>query len=191
MDINIPKDFDSENTPECQGIEEAVKRFENIMLSRIYVQQRLGDRLKNSIRIGMVILFLLAISIFTLLLTLSIQINRVGESIVHMNQSFGGIAQNMNRIDSYMTNMESQVAYLPKIKDKTEIFDQQMGLMNHDFLVIKNEIRAMSDNISLIENKMKSMSYSISQMDDRVGLMTQDTHRMSKPAKNINKLFPF
>ncbi len=191
MDINIPKDFDSENTPECQGIEEAVKRFENIMLSRIYVQQRLGDRLKNSIRIGMVILFLLAISIFTLLLTLSIQINRVGESIVHMNQSFGGIAQNMNRIDSYMTNMESQVAYLPKIKDKTEIFDQQMGLMNHDFLVIKNEIRAMSDNISLIENKMKSMSYSISQMDDQVGLMTQDTHRMSKPAKNINKLFPF
>jgi uncharacterized protein YoxC len=191
MDINIPKDFNSKNTPECQGIEEAVKRFENIMLSRIYVQQRLGDRLKNSIRIGMVILFLLAISIFTLLLTLSIQINRVGESIVHMNQSFGGIAQNMNRIDSYMTNMESQVAYLPKIKDKTEIFDQQMGLMNHDFLIIKNEIRAMSDNISLIENKMKSMSYSVSQMDDRVGLITQDTHRMSKPAKNINKLFPF
>jgi len=187
----IPEDFDPNERPDCQGIEEAVKRFENIMMSRIYVQQRLGDRLKNSIRIGMVILFLLAISISTLLFTLSVQVSRVGDSIIHMNQNFNSIAQNMNHINSYMIEMEKQVAFLPKIKNETSVFDQQMKLMNKDFSVIKNEISNMSDNIALIEGKIKDVSHSVVQMDEQVGLMNYDTQRMSKPAKNVNRMFPF
>ena len=191
MKIDTPENFDINNRPDCQGIEDVVKRFENIMLSRIYVQQRLGDRLKNSIRIGMIILFLLAISIFTLLLTLSLQVSRVGESIINMNQNFIGISENMKQINSYMIKMEHQVAYLPKIKDKTTVFDQQMKLMNEDFSLIKNEIHNMSGNIALIETKIKDVSYSVIQMDEQVGLMNYDTRRMSKPAKNINRIFPF
>ncbi len=187
----IPEDFDHDNRPDCQGIEEAVKRFENIMMSRIYVQKRLGDRLKNSIRIGMVILFLLAISISTLLFTLSVQVSRVGESIVYMNQNFNGIAKNMNHINRYMTEMEKQVAFLPKIKDETYVFDQQMKKMNKDFSIIKNEISSMSENIALIEGEIKEVSHSVVRMDEQVGLMNYDTQRMSKPAKNINRMFPF
>jgi uncharacterized protein YoxC len=191
MNINTPDDFDAENRPECQGIEEVVKRFENIMLSRIYVQQRLGNRLKNSIRIGMLILFLLAISIFTLLITLSIQVNRVGDSIIHMNQNFTGISENMHYIDRYMLRMEQQVGYLPKIKNKTAMLDQQVKLMNDDFSLIRNEMSQMSGTMALMERKIKEVSHTVIQLDEQIGLMNRDTYRMSKPAKKMNNLFPF
>lgn len=191
MKIDNIEEFDENNIPDCQGIEEAVKRFESIMLSRIYVQKRLGDRLKNSIRIGMIILFLLAISIFTLLMTLSIQVSRIGETIVHMNQNFVAISNNMNHLNLYMMDIEKQVAFLPKIKNKTAIFDKQMKLMNSDFAVIKNEMHNMSGNIALIEGKMGEISLSVLQMDEQVGLMRYDTYQMSKPAKSMDKFFPF
>ena len=191
MNVDIPKSFDNNNKPDCQGIEEAVKRFESIMMSRIYVQQRLADRLKNSIRVGMLVLFLLAVSIFALLWTLSIQVSRVSESIIFMNENFVNISDNMEHINNYMINMEKQVAYLPKIKDKTAIFDQQMHLMNNEFVNIRKEMYIMSDNIVVMENKVKQLSSSMVQMDNQVGNLTYDTHKISKPAKSMNKFFPF
>ncbi|MCU7837262.1 MAG: hypothetical protein KZQ83_18715 [gamma proteobacterium symbiont of Taylorina sp.] len=191
MPLELPEDFNEDDAPQCQGIEQAVKRFENVMLSRIYVQQRLAERLKNSIRIGMLILFLLAIAIFVLLLTLSIQVGRVGVVIVDMNENFINISENMMHINHYMTDMEKQVAFLPKIKNKTLVFDQQMALMNNDLFMIKNNMREMSGHISRVQLKMNEVSESVRQMDGQVQLMNHDTYRMSKPANTMEKFFPF
>jgi len=191
MPLDIPEDINEKSVPECQGIEEAINRFENIMLSRIYVQQRLGDRLKNSIRTGMVILFLLAVSIFILLLTLSIQVSRVADVVAHMNQNFVDISSNMKTINGYMVDMENQVAYLPKIKEKTAVMDQQMVLMNANFSAIKNEVKQISSHIAQVEGDMREVSQSVRHMDGQVGLMNRDTRRMSRPAQSMNKFFPF
>jgi len=191
MPLELPEDFNEDDAPQCQGIEQAVKRFENVMLSRIYVQQRLADRLKNSIRIGMVILFLLAIAIFILLLTLSVQVNRVGGVIADMNQNFIRISENMTHINHYMTDMEKQVSFLPEIKDKTAVFDQQIDLMNQDVFKIKNNMREMSGHISVVQSRMTEVSESVRQIDGQVLLMNRDTRRMSKPANTMDKFFPF
>jgi len=191
MPLDIPEGIEEKEVTECQGVEEAIKRFENIMLSRIYVQQRLGDRLKNSIRTGMVILFLLAISIFILLLTLSIQVSRVADVVAHMNENFVDISANMKTINTYMSEMENQVTYLPKIKEKTAVMDQQMLLMNRNFAAIRNEVKKMSGYIALVKGDMREVSQSVRHMDGQVGLMNRDTYRMSRPANSMNKFFPF
>lgn len=191
MPLDVPEDIEKQEVPECQGAEEAINRFEKIMLSRIYVQQRLGDRLKNSIRAGMVILFLLAISIFILLLTLSIQVSRVADVVAHMNENFVDISDNMKVINGYMVDMESQVAYLPKIKHKTAVMDQQMNLLNVNFASIKNEMKEMTRHISVVKGEMSEVSQSVRYLDGQVGLMSRDTQRMSRPAKSMNKFFPF
>jgi len=113
------ENIDQNEAESCQGIEHAISRFEKIMMSRIYVQQRLGDRLKLSIRTGMLVLFLLAIAMLILIVTLSIQVSRVADVADSMSQNFNLIAHNMQTINKYMTTMEKQVAYLPKIKGKT------------------------------------------------------------------------
>jgi len=187
-----PNDQESQiDDEQCQGIEQAIIRFEKIMMSRIYVQQRLGDRLKLSIRTGMLVLFLLAFAILLLLITLSVQIKRVADVTDNMNANFTFIADNMQVIDKYMGLMEKQVAYLPKIQGKTATIDEQMQLMNQNLFAIKNEIQEMTGNITAVQSKMSTISVTVKEMDGQVGFMSGQVHRMSKPANAINKMFPF
>jgi uncharacterized protein YoxC len=175
----------------CHGIEHAIKRFEKIMMSRIYVQQRLGDRLKLSIRTGMLVLFLLAIAMLILIVTLSVQVSRVADVADNMNHNFTLIAQNMQTINQYMNTMEKQVAYLPKIKGKTSIMDEQMLKINHSLTSVKREVHEMSGQLSHVQNKMVRISKSVNKMDNEVGLINGTVHRISKPANTVNKMFPF
>ncbi|MCP4264486.1 MAG: hypothetical protein GY777_02740, partial [Candidatus Brocadiaceae bacterium] len=191
MPIEMPDDLNTSTAPECQGIEEAVSRFENIMLSRIYVQQWQGHRIKNSIRIGMVILFLLAISIFSLSLTLSFQMSKARESIVHMNKNFTVISENMIAINSHMRNMEQQVAYLPKIRGITTTMTEQMGLINDEITVVQHEMSRTTEHINNLYGEMNAITESIQYIDGDVGLLTHDTFLMSRPANSFNKFFPF
>ncbi|MFK5893223.1 MAG: hypothetical protein QM504_08390 [Pseudomonadota bacterium] len=175
----------------CLGIEQAILRFEKIMMSRIYVQQRLGDRLKLSIRTGMVVLFLLAIAMLLLIVTLSIQVSRVADVADSMSQNFTIIAKNMQAINQYMNTMEAQVAFLPKIKDKTAIMDEQMFKMNQNLTSLKIEIQQMTGQLSKVQKNMLSISQSVVTMDAEVNLLNGQVHRMSKPANTVNKMFPF
>jgi len=184
-------DLDQNEAESCMGIEHAIKRFEKIMMSRIYVQQQLGDRLKLSIRTGMVVLFLLAIAMLILIVTLSIQVSRVADVAENMNHNFYAIANNMQTINRYMETMETQVAYLPKIKNKTSVMDLHMHKMNKNMSSIKTEIKQMTGQLSLVQQNMLSITTSVNKMDAEVGLINGQVHRMSKPANAVNKMFPF
>ncbi len=175
----------------CQGIEQAILRFEKIMMSRIYVQQRLGDRLKLSIRTGMAVLFLLAIAMLLLIVTLSVQVGRVADVADNMNGNFNAIANNMQTINKYMLSMEKQVAFIPKMEGRTGVMDNEMQKMNHSLSAIKNEVQLMAGNLSLVQKKMLTISQSVDTMDKNVGFINSQTHRISKPANAINSIFPF
>jgi len=191
MSLEMPENYDEGSAPECQGIDEAVKRFENVMFSRIYVQQRLGDRLKNSIRIGMAILFMLSVSLFMLSLTLSSQMSLLRESVVHMSKKFVVISENMEAINLYMKTMERQVSYMPKINSSTANMDRQIGLMNEKLAIVQQEIDGITGHVVQLQGEMTGVMGSVQQIDGQVNLLTHDTHRMSKPAKSFNKFFPF
>jgi len=184
-------DYDLNEAESCQGIEHAISRFEKIMMSRIYVQKRLGDRLKLSIRTGMLVLFLLAIAMLILIITLSVQVSRVADVADSMNQNFNLIAHNMQTINQYMNTMEKQVAYLPKIKGKTTMMDEHMLKINHSLTSVKQEVHEMTGQLSHVQQKMVRISKSVNTMDHEVGLINGRVHRISKPANAINKVFPF
>ncbi len=176
---------------QCMGIEQAIKRFEKIMMSRIYVQKRLGDRLKVSIRTGMVVLFLLAVSILVLLMTLTLQVGKVTQVAENMNTNFKHIAANMARINQYMQDMESQVAFLPQIRGKTQLMSSQVIKMNQDMYAMRQAMNKINGEMLLIQQQMGSISHSVKNMNGNVGLINSQVHKMAKPANRFNKMFPF
>ena len=66
----------------------AATSFEAIMLSQIEAKKQLSVRVNYSIRAGIIILGLIAVSILILLLTLSSQINRISVVVGSMNENF-------------------------------------------------------------------------------------------------------
>ena len=196
----MSKQYDRRETPinteinsaeQCEGIGQAVRRFEKIMMSRIYLQQRLGDRLKNSIRTGMIVLFLIAVSILVLLITLTVQVKKVAGVTDHINMNFEVISQNMVVISQYMNNMEKQVSLMPNINGSTENINQTMFYIKDNMTTIKDQVGIMNSQLNNVDQRMNAISGTVKQVDANIGGINYEVHRMSKPASTFNKFNPF
>ena len=86
---------DTEHNISDPQLVRAARSFEAIMVSQIEIQDKLGDDLKSGIRVGMIVLGLIAISILILLLTLSSQINRISDVVGDMNTNFNTVTLQM------------------------------------------------------------------------------------------------
>ncbi len=169
----------------------ALSSFEGIVLSQIDVKNRLGDRLNYSIRAGLIILSVIAFSILVLLLTLSSQINRISNVVGAMNTHFSAVSLRMDEISDHLGSMEAQVAQLKAIENATQH-------MQDEILAISNSTGAMEISMLSIGQQMtgtrlnvENIALTMNAMNLEVQSMSAEMHRMAKPARALNKMFPF
>ena len=169
----------------------ALSSFEGIVLSQIDVKNKLGDRLNYSIRAGLIILSVIAFSILVLLLTLSSQINRISNVVGAMNTHFSAVSLRMDEITIHMTSMEAQVAQLHRIEsDTANMRNEITGIVD-----ITGDIGQNVDSVDVNMNgtrvNVESIAVTINAMNAEVQAMSAEMHRMAKPARTLNKMFPF
>lgn len=169
----------------------ALSSFEGIVLSQIDVKNKLGDRLNYSIRTGLIILIVIAFSILVLLLTLSSQINRISGVVGNMNTHFTAVSGRMDQITLHMASMERQVALLDTIDDNTTIMQREMVVITNDMDSMYASVSDISTQMSGTQASVGSIALTINLMNLEVQAMSNEMHRMAKPARTINKLFPF
>lgn len=190
---------EQESTPKTRSEEEILEQqflraatsFEAIILSQIEVKKALADRLNYSIRAGIGILAVIAISILILLLTLSAQLTRISGVVMDMNNHFTEVTQQMRRVDSYVDSMETRVALISNIDQQTGSMGEEVRLVSEDLVHLRKSLGTISQHVATVRNNINTISGAISRMDDEVQLMSTDMHRMSKPARSMNKMFPF
>lgn len=169
----------------------AATSFEAILLSQIEIKKALSDRLNYSIRTGITILAVIAISILILLLTLSAQLTRISGVVMDMNNHFTEVTQQMKRVDSYVDSMETRVALISNIDQQTGSMGNDVQLVSQDLTRLKYSLGTISQHVATVRGNINNISGAINRMDDGVQLMSGDMHRMSKPARTMNKMFPF
>ncbi|HIP52876.1 MAG TPA: translation initiation factor 2 [Chromatiales bacterium] len=169
----------------------AARSFEAIVVSQIEVKRRLGTDIKNAIRVGMIVLGLIAVSILVLLLSVSSQINRITEVVKDMNSNFTLINEQMGHMSSSIDSMVKRVALLELIDQQTGTMDRELVNSTDDVAKMQPLLKGISDNVLLMRDSVTSLSSSVSVMDSEVQLMSQDMHRMAKPARTMQKMFPF
>lgn len=168
----------------------AMSSFEGILLGQMKVKSDLSDRLNLSIKAGLVILSIVAISLLTLLLMLSAQVTRISDAVGSMNTHFTSVSQKMNHIQDSFMAMETQIALMQDIEQYTTI-------MSHEMTSITLNIAAMESNVGQIDQQFKDIrfiiddiSMSIHNMNSEVQVINYEMNRMSEPAKTFNKFFP-
>jgi methyl-accepting chemotaxis protein len=169
----------------------AATAFEAIILSQIDIKNKLGDRLNYSIQAGIIILGIIAASIFILLLTLSSQVNRISGVVKEMNQDFTSVRAQMERIDGYFGSIEQRVTQLEKISGNTVQMEQELGLIARDLKAINGTIGSIKNHVGSVRGNMGNVSVAIDRMNHDIQLMSVDMHRMGGPARSMNKMFPF
>ena len=169
----------------------ALSSFEGIVLSQIDVKNKLGDRLNYSIRAGLIILFIIAFSILVLLLTLSSQVNRISNVVGSMNTHFSAVTLRMDEITERMESMETQVAQMKTIKDGTSIMReevQQIGVITDG---IEQSLVSIGHQMTGSRVNVESIAVTMGAMNHEVQAMSAEMHRMAKPARTMNNMFPF
>ncbi len=169
----------------------ALSSFEGIVLSQIDIKNKLGDRLNYSIRTGIIILGAIAFSILVLLLTLSSQVTRISEVVASMNSHFSNISGQMDDVQGYMISMEKQVAVLDSIDGYTGTMEQEIAAIARDMGTMDGTVGAISKRLTAVRENVGNIAVSIDRMHAEVQAMSQDMHHMAKPARSMNKMFPF
>lgn len=169
----------------------AVSSFEGIVLSQIDIKNKLADRLNYSIRTGIIILGVIAISILILLLTLSSQLNRISNVVNDMNANFSTVSEQMTMVNGYINFIEKRVSLLVSIDGQTKIMDREMSAIAQDMDMMRSTVGGISRNVSLVRNNVGNISTTIDHMGLEVLQMSHDMGRISKPSRSMNKMFPF
>ena len=169
----------------------ALSSFEGIVLSQIDVKNKLGDRLNYSIRAGLIILFIIAFSILVLLLTLSSQINRISNVVASMNTHFSSVSLRMDEISDHLGVMEAQVAHLETIATFTSTMQGEVAGIGDSTGAIELSVDNVGQHMSGSRINVESIGLTMSAMNHEVQAMSAEMHRIAKPARTLNKIFPF
>lgn len=169
----------------------ALSSFEGIVLSQIDVKNKLGDRLNNSIRAGLIILFVIAFSILVLLLTLSSQINRISSVVGAMNTHFSAVSLRMDEISEHIGSMEGQIAQLKAIEQYTSVMQLEMAGIGDSVGAVEGSVANVGEHMTGTLLNVENIALTMSAMNHEVQAMSAEMHRMSKPARTLNRMFPF
>ncbi len=169
----------------------ALSSFEGIVLSQIDVKNKLGDRLNYSIRAGLIILSIIAFSILVLLLTLSSQINRISNVVGSMNTHFSAVTLRMDEITEHLESMEVQVAQMGAINESTALMRgemQQIGTITDN---IDETLGSIGHQMTGSRVNVENIAVTMGAINHEVQVMSAEMHRMAKPARTLNNMFPF
>jgi len=169
----------------------ALSSFEGIVLSQIDVKNALGDRLNYSIRAGLIILFVIAFSILVLLLTLSSQITRISNVVGAMNTHFSAISLRMDEISQYLGSMETQVAQMKSIEENTAVMQVEIQTIGEATGSIEGSVVNIGHQMNGTRQNVENIAVTMNAMNMEVQAMSVEMHRMAKPARTLNKIFPF
>lgn len=169
----------------------ALSSFEGIVLSQIDVKNALGDRLNYSIRAGLIILFIIAFSILVLLLTLSSQITRISDVVGAMNTHFSSVSLRMDEITEHLGSMEVQVAQMRSIEENTAVMQVEIKAIVEDTAVIEGSVGSIGQQMTGTRVNVENIALTMNAMNNEVQAMSAEMHRMAKPARALNNIFPF
>ena len=174
-----------------QQFRRSLTSFEGIVLSQIDIKNTLAVRLNYSIRAGLIILSVIAVSILILLFTLSTQVQRISHVVNDINGHFAVVSEQMEQIDVKFQSIEQRVALLDAMQQQTAVMDSEMGAITGDLHVIRGAMGGISHNVAVVRNNVMNISTAIDRMGLEVLNMSHDMGRISKPSRGMNKMFPF
>ena len=180
-------DVDAESYDELR---DAIRHFDRVIRSQMAIQSRMGDRLKISIRAGMLFLVLIAITIFVIMMTMVSQVDLISKAVIRMDNSFDEVRTQMVKMDSLMTSMEKNVAYMNSVSTVMQSMDSEMVTMTQQMSQMQTEVDAMKNEVAVIRHQADIITHTTGVMDMEIYRMNQDMNRMAAPARSLNNMFP-
>ena len=180
-------EIDNQNYDELRS---AIRHFDRVIRAQIKIQGMQGDRIKNSIRAGMLFLVLFGISIFVILMSMVTQVEQISEAVIKMDASFDEVRNQMVKVDGLMTGMEVNVSSMESIDSVMQSMNAEMLAMTQRIGSMQQKVESISQEVAVVRQQGSVMTNTAGAMDMEIYKMNQEVNRMAAPARSINKMFP-
>jgi len=100
-------------------------------------------------------------------------------------------AEPFDRITDAMASMREQVAFMDQVRAGTETMSNEMSAMQQQIHRMSVDVQGIQGELSLVKDDMAGIATSVANINAEVAIMGHDMHRMAKPARTINRIFPF
>ena len=184
---NNEAQLDKQNFEELRS---AIRHFDRIIRAQMAIQDTQGNRIKNSIRAGMLFLVLIGISIFVILMAMVTQVEQIASAVDRMDSSFGEVRSQMIKVDKLMTGMEGNVATMQSIDTVMQGMDAEMVKMAAQIEGMRSEVDSMSAEVRVMRQQADLMTHTAGVMDMEIYRLNRDVNRMATPARTLNHFFP-
>jgi hypothetical protein len=174
-----------------QQYRRALSSFEGIILSEIELTNRLSTRLNYGLQAGTFILAAISISLSLLLFTLTSQVSRISSVVEGMKEHFISVSYQMNAISGHMSAIESRVALLEAVDERTALMDVEMANILTDMNQMRANVTGIDDYLATVRTHIANVSFNMDIMNNEVQIMSLELGRMATPMRNMNKIFPF
>ena len=94
-------------------------------------------------------------------------------------------------MNAYIDSMAKRVALLENIDAQTDVMKQSMSSIVTDMNSMQNAVFGISGHVNGVRNNVDNISMTMNLMDIEVINMSRDIHRMGKPSRALNDIFPF
>jgi hypothetical protein len=156
--------------------------------NQLYI--RVAERVTMITRFGLLMLVIIAVSIYLLLNTLNSQVIHMFEGVRTMNQSFTQVVGNMGQIQGDLEAISLQTSLMPDIAQHT-------GDVARTMLEVDLAIDQAYDSIHRIRLGMQTIDQSMQQTNRQMYPLTRniygishDMGKVSDPFETFNRLFP-
>jgi hypothetical protein len=101
------------------------------------------------------------------------------------------VSLRMDEITKHMTSMEVQVALLETMEINTATMQEQIASIGDSTGAIEGSVANVGQHMNGTLLNVENIAVTMNAMNHEVQAMSAEMHRMAKPARTLNKIFPF
>ncbi len=180
----------SEQSQNSDTVIKALELIEENNQLRTDMHIRVAERVTMTSRFGMLMLVIIAISIFLLLSTLNSQVTHMLSGIKVMNRSFTSVNMNMSQIQTDMQNIQLQTKLIETVGNNTQIVAGTVLNVSSTLTKTRQAIQNISPNMQSVDDSMGLMTYNMYSLNNDVFGISRNLHKVSGPFDAFNNFMP-
>lgn len=173
---------------ENEKLELALKKFESIMQFRSDMYMRLATRVRVFVRVGMVVITLVAFALSILLYTLATQLQHATMTTNNIQTDLLLVGNNVSEMQKFVANMEQRMQVMEGMqKNLSGITVYTKGMVD-DIQQLNSDMNKMQKRLHNIDGSLKNMTSSVNNIGRSVKQVGHDVNEMSTPAMPFNMM---
>jgi len=167
-------------------LQAALERFESIMDIRAEMHRRLGCRVRNVVRGGMLMLVLIGVALSILLWMLSTRMHQTEQALGLMQAHVQSVQNDMSGIRQVVALMRQQVGLMQPISAHLGAIGASTYSMSEEMQVLQAGMAEIDERMSHVEVSLGNISTSVGSVGHSVNGMNYNVHSLSRPTSMFN-----